>query len=224
MVNEEMSDFNCLTESETRILEAAEKEFMLKGFAGSRTTSIAEAAGVTHAMLHYYFRTKEKLFIRIISEKIEILKDLIVRSFENMDLPLNEIIRSLINMHLDFISRNPDLPRFLITEVFGNPELLASFSEKIKEVSPGILSKLQRKIDDLAREGKCRNVDAKMLMLDIVSLNIFPYLAAPLVNCVLDNCMADSSEFLEMRKIENYVTIMQKLRPLDLSEQALVNS
>lgn len=223
MVNKELSDFNCLTESETRILEAAEKEFMLKGFAGSRTTSIAEAAGVTHAMLHYYFRTKEKLFIRIISEKIEILKDLIVRSFENMDLPLNEIIRSLINMHLDFISRNPDLPRFLITEVFSNPELLASFSEKIKEVSPGILSKLQRKIDELAREGKCRRVDAKMLMLDIVSLNAFPYLAAPLVNCVLDNCMADNAEFLEMRKRENYITIMQKLMPIDLSERALVN-
>lgn len=43
---------------EQAILEAAEREFIVKGFAGARTTSIAEAAGVTHAMLHYYFRTK----------------------------------------------------------------------------------------------------------------------------------------------------------------------
>ena len=41
---------------EQAILEAAEREFIAKGFAGARTTSIAEAAGVTHAMLHYYFR------------------------------------------------------------------------------------------------------------------------------------------------------------------------
>ena len=51
---------------EQAILEAAEREFIAKGFAGARTTSIAEAAGVTHAMLHYYFRTKEQLFERIL--------------------------------------------------------------------------------------------------------------------------------------------------------------
>lgn len=56
-------------DTEYLILQAAEREFMSKGFAGARTTSIAEAAGVTHAMFHYYFRTKEKLFDRIIAEK-----------------------------------------------------------------------------------------------------------------------------------------------------------
>ena len=42
---------------EQAILAAAEQEFLAKGFDGARTTSIAAAAGVTHAMLHYYFRT-----------------------------------------------------------------------------------------------------------------------------------------------------------------------
>ena len=42
--------------TEEKILKAAEHEFLVKGFAGARTTSIASAAGVTHAMLHYYFR------------------------------------------------------------------------------------------------------------------------------------------------------------------------
>ena len=65
-------------DTETRILEAAEKEFFEKGYAGARTTSIAEAAGVTHAMLHYYFRTKDNLFERIVSEKINMLGDIIL--------------------------------------------------------------------------------------------------------------------------------------------------
>ena len=55
---------------EQLILEAAESEFAAKGYDGARTTSIAKAAGVTHAMLHYYFRTKELLFERIIDKKI----------------------------------------------------------------------------------------------------------------------------------------------------------
>ena len=42
---------------ESQILEAAEKEFLTKGYNGARTTSIAKEAGVTHAMLHYYFRS-----------------------------------------------------------------------------------------------------------------------------------------------------------------------
>lgn len=57
------------TDTESRILQAAEEEFLLKGLEGARTTAIAERAGVTHAMLHYYFRTKNMLFERIIEEK-----------------------------------------------------------------------------------------------------------------------------------------------------------
>ncbi|MBQ2779515.1 MAG: helix-turn-helix transcriptional regulator, partial [Bacteroidaceae bacterium] len=41
---------------EQQILAAAEQEFLTRGYDGARTTSIAQAAGVTHAMLHYYFR------------------------------------------------------------------------------------------------------------------------------------------------------------------------
>ncbi len=207
------ADNNLLNDTEARILQAAEHEFMAKGFAGARTTSIAEAAGVTHAMFHYYFRTKEKLFARIISEKMDMLKDLISKSVEDINQPLEVLIRNLINLHLDFIAVNPGLPRFLITEVFNNPERLSLFSDKIMGVAPGVLARLQEKIDEGEREGRYRRVDARMLMLDIVSLNIFPYLASPLVGSVLDNCMADPDEFLDRRKHDNYDTIMRKLSP-----------
>ena len=60
-------------DTETRILQAAEKEFLEKGYAGARTVSIAEAAGVTHAMLHYYYRTKDNLFEKIVSDKMHML-------------------------------------------------------------------------------------------------------------------------------------------------------
>ena len=59
--------------SEQAILEAAEYEFTTKGFAATKTTQIAKKAGVTHAMLHYYFGTKEKLFNRVFEEKIGLL-------------------------------------------------------------------------------------------------------------------------------------------------------
>lgn len=208
--NTDSKQFN---DTETKILHAAELEFMTKGFAGARTTSIAEAAGVTHAMLHYYFRTKEKLFDRIISEKMGLLKKIVVKSFEDMNMPFEDMIRNLINLHLDFIYANRDLPRFLIGEVINNPERLSSFLRNIADVAPDVIIRLQMKIDEMAVKGKCRKVDARMLMLDIVSLNVFPYIASPMINLVLDDCMADASRFLELRKNENFETIMRKLRP-----------
>lgn len=207
------ADKSTLNDTEARILRASEHEFMTKGFAGARTTAIAEAAGVTHAMLHYYFRTKEKLFDRIITAKMDALQVLIIKSLEEIDLPLEDMIRNLINMHIDFIADNPDLPRFLISDVFGDTGRFAVLSAKIKVLAPTILMRLQSRIDENAAAGRCRRLDARMLMLDIVSLNVFPYLARPLVDTVLDDLMANPAEFLAKRKEENFDTIMRKLRP-----------
>lgn len=209
----EEADKSTLNDTEMKILRAAEHEFMTKGFAGARTTAIAEAAGVTHAMLHYYFRTKEKLFDRIITTKMDALKMLMIKSLEDIDLPLEDMIRNLINMHIDFIADNPDLPRFLISDVFGDTGRFAVVSAKIKGLAPTILMRLQSRIDENAAAGRCRRLDARMLMLDIVSLNVFPYSARPLVDTVLDDLMTNPAEFLAKRKEENYDTIMRKLRP-----------
>lgn len=200
-------------DTETRILQAAEREFLSKGFAGARTTSIAEAAGVTHAMFHYYFRTKEKLFERIISEKVELLKKAVIGSIRDMTAPLSEILRDVIDNHLEFIAANPDLPRFLVGEIFSNPERAQPFLNRLNEVAPSFIAILQEKINQEAEVGLIRKVDAGMLMLDIVSLNVFAYMATPAVNAAIGNIMTDADTFLKKRKAENYETIMRKLKP-----------
>lgn len=210
MFDKNRSDIN---DTEKKILSAAETEFMNKGFAGARTTTIAEAAGVTHAMLHYYFRTKEKLFEKIISEKMRALKEILTLSIEDISLPLEEFIMNLISRHLEFISSNPDLPRFLISEVYSNSQRASFFIERITTMAPVLIVGLQRKIDNAVEQGCCRQVDAVMLVLDIISLNIFPYMVSPIVNAAFGNCMEDGAEFLEKRKKENFNTIMAKLRP-----------
>ncbi len=198
-------------DTEQKILEAAEKEFMSKGFAGARTTSIAEAAGVTHAMLHYYFRTKAKLFDRVLSEKTRLLKEAIFKSTDDAEISLEETIRSIIDRHLDFIGANPELPRFMIEEIYNDQERAHIFLEQIGIYAPLMIEALQTKIDKAASEGRCRKVDASMLMLDIASLNIFSFMAAPVVKVALRDLTADIEDFVEMRKRENYDTIMRKL-------------
>lgn len=196
--------------TEQRILMAAEAEFLAKGFDGARTTSIARAAGVTHAMLHYYFRTKEKLFQQIISEKFAHLQGIMLTSLLDADMPFMEKVSQAIKQHLDFLAANPDLPRFLLTVMSGRPEL-------VKEIFPtinvgGMTSVFQAEIDRNARAGVCRRVDAKMLLLDIVSLNVFSFVAAPIIDLMLGSLL-DNREFIEQRKKNNVEIILNKLRP-----------
>lgn len=199
--------------TEERILEAAVREFMAKGYAGARTAAIAEAAGVTHAMLHYYFRTKDKLFDRIIESKIVTLRDIMLASLGDPSVPLFDKIRTAIEKHQDFIAANPDLPRFMINEVLSRPERIPMVIEQLKRHTPLVVESLQRQIDEYAAKGLCRNVDAGMLMLDIVSLNIFPFTAKPMVNALLGGMMEDMEAFVEARRKENLETIMRKIMP-----------
>lgn len=198
---------------EALILEAAEREFLRKGYAGARTVAIAEAAGVTHAMLHYYFRTKEKLFERILSRKLMMLRDVILASLGDSRMPLFDKIKLAIRSHLDFIADNPDLPRFLVGEVFRQPERLAVMLDMLKTQAPLIVASLQRQIDEYAERRECRKVDARMLLIDIISLNVFSFMAAPITSPVLGDMADDMESFLARRKEENIDTIMRKLKP-----------
>lgn len=197
--------------TEQRILRAAERVFFEKGFAGARTTEIAEAAGVTHAMLHYYFRTKERLFEYILSSKIELMKSMLVQSVADNALPLRDKLRRIIDVHIDFLAQHPGLPRFLLDEVFGNPARMPLFAEKIQSVAPAVLSLLQHDLDKAAAKGVCRKVDIRMLIVDIISLNAFPFIASPLMSILFPESSADPTAFAKARKEEVFDTIWRKI-------------
>ena len=203
---------NHLQDTETRILQAAEKEFFEKGYAGARTASIAEAAGVTHAMLHYYFRTKDKLFEQIVSEKINKLGDIVLSAIGDSNLPLAERIRQGVEHHFEFSAANRELPRFLVNEVYVRPERIGAMVSGMQSVASALLDNLQHEIDECAAQGQCRQIDARMLLIDIVSLNVFPFMAAPIVEGAIGSFYESYDEFLAMRKKENVETVLRKLK------------
>lgn len=203
---------NHLQDTESRILRAAEKEFFEKGYIGARTTSIAEAAGVTHTMLHYYFRTKDKLFEQIVSKKINMLGDIILSAIGDNNLPLEDRIRQGVERHFDFISANQDLPRFIVNEVFSHPERIEILKTSIQNIVNDLLNNLQQEIDEYAAKGLCQQADARMILIDIVSLNVFSFMAAPIVKEAIGYSYKSYDEFLTLRKKENVETVLRKLK------------
>lgn len=197
---------------EQAILEAAEREFLKKGFDGARTTSIAAAAGVTHAMLHYYFRTKEQLFERILDEKMRMMGQSVLAAFGDARLPLIERLRNGIERHFDFIAANPDLPRFIVNEVFARPERYEAMQRQIRSLHGVMLIDTQRALDEAADRGEIRRIDVRMLMLDIISLNVFVFIAYPILEPLLGDLTADRERFFELRKAETVETVMRRLK------------
>ncbi len=206
----------CLTimsnTTEMAILEAAEKEFFNKGYAAARTTSIAEAAGVTHSMLHYYYRTKEQLFERIVASKMEYLSKTLLTPFGDPTLPLMERLRKGISNHFDFLVENPDLPRFILNEVAAESFPLDWIKNVLTDTVSSLVANLQKSLDESALQGKTVKVNAQDLMLDIVSMNVFLFVGRPLVKIILPDSTKDQKAFLEERKAESIETIMKRLK------------
>ena len=197
---------------EQLILAAAEQEFLTKGYDGARTTSIAQAAGVTHAMLHYYFRTKEQLFERIVDAKFAKMSHSMVTIIGDPSLPIVERIKGGIAAHFDFVAANPLLPRFVINEIVSRPERYEVLYKRAGFVVNSVYNGLQAEVDCAAERGEIEHVDVKMLFISIMSLNIFTFVAYPFMEPIMGELMANREQFLAERKAENIETILRRIK------------
>lgn len=197
---------------EQQILQAAEQEFLTKGYDGARTTSIAQAAGVTHAMLHYYFRTKEQLFERIVDDKFATMSRSMFAIMGDPKLPIVERIKGGVAAHFDFVAANPQLPRFVINDIVSRPERYEVLYKRIEPIVNNIFNGLQSEIDSLAERGEIERIDVRMLLISIMSLNIFTFVAYPFMKPLVGELMADHEQFLSQRKGENIETILRRIK------------
>lgn len=202
-----------INNKEQVILAAAKEEFLEKGYDGARTTSIAKNAGVTHAMLHYYFKTKEQLFERIFKETIGLMGKSLIGVFTSSDKPVLERIVDAAEFHFDFICENPRLPLFIIREVASRPERFNLVKETISEIAGGFMNVLQQDLDKAAQKGEIEQTVASTLMLDMLSLNAFPFLIQPLFQAAMGDWLGNAERFYQSRKKETIEIITRRLKP-----------
>lgn len=205
---------NHMQTSEQQILNAAEEEFLSKGYDGARTTSIASKAGVTHAMLHYYFRTKEQLFETFISKKIQEIKPLMLYIFGDASLPLLERLEQAISRHFDFVCENEDLVRFLINEILPSKERCQILKNQLQELFD-VSQELQEEINQAAKRNEIEYINVIMLFQTILTINIFPSLMSNYISNIMNlTTEEDIAKFKNERKKENIKIIMKRLQKL----------
>jgi len=179
--------------TEQLILEAAEVEFLEKGYGNAKTVAIAKRAGVSHSMLHYYYRTKEQLFQRVFKEKVQIFAQMFGVIFEQ-NTDFNETLRLIIETQFKFVAKNPQLPMFIFREILSNKE---NREWAIKTLFPHLfpfLSTIEKMLNAEISKGTVRPIAIHNLLMNIVSMNISAFIALPVLK---ENLNFDNDEMLE---------------------------
>src|SRR5206468_8402432 len=118
-------------DAEQRILDAAHRVFLLRGSAGARTQEIADEAAVNKALLHYYFRTKERLAAAVFRRAATKLLPPVIAALASAD-DLETKITRVIGIELDVLLEHPSLPGYIISELTHQPgrakELIAALT------------------------------------------------------------------------------------------------
>jgi len=185
--------------TEELIIAAARKVFLSKGLAGARMQDIADEAGINKALLHYYFRSKEKLFEMVFMEAAQKLFPKINFIFES-DMPLFEKIEHFADEYITVMVENPYLPSFVVNEINQDP--LAFFrmlKEKFGFPNPSLFLK---QIDKEIKKGTIKRVNPVQLLMNMLSLCIFPFMAKPLLQLRIHLTEEQFREFMEQRKKE----------------------
>jgi TetR/AcrR family transcriptional regulator len=183
-------------ETEARVLDAAELVFAQLGFNGARTQEIAEAAGVTKAMIHYYFDSKERLYRavldRILFELIRLVQD--VRSEEASRV---RRLETFIRGFFDYVARHPH---------FGRLTFMASGAENryFDTIVTGFLGPLFARgvafIEEGIHEGTFRKVDAPQFLLSIYAATMGYFADAHFVSLILEDDAMSKTRLAERRQ------------------------
>ena len=137
-------------DTEQRILDAAHAVFTRSGTAGARTQEIAKEAGVNPALLHYYFRSKERLAQAVFTRAAGQLLPAVVRILAS-DRPLEDKVREVVDVELTALSNAPYLPGYILSELAHHPErapqLVAAVGVTPDAVGGAVFGTLQKQID-----------------------------------------------------------------------------
>jgi len=206
---------NDTASTETRILEAAHRVFLRHGTAGARMQDIADEAGVNRALLHYYFRSKDKLSEAVFTRAA---RTLLPRMFQTLaaDLPLREKLKRVVDIELDLLSDNPYLPGYVIAEFQYRHDALRSLLGQVipvEKVRTKVIDSLQRQLDEEAEAGRMRPTRAEDVIVMLMAQLIFPFAAAPMLHAVLGLDAEDRADLIDRHRQNLADAMLRSLAP-----------
>ena len=178
---------------------------------------IARAAGVNQALLHYYFRSKDRLAEAVFRRTAAQLFPQVVQAMSS-DLPLAEKIARVVELELDYLSRAPYLPGYIISELTHHPErvrqLIAALTgQSPEDIRPRVVATLRKQIDARVKRGGMRAITPEQFIVNLMSLCIFPFAARPMLAAFFAMDQPAFEQFIARRRQDLPAFFLRALRP-----------
>lgn len=184
--------------TEQQILNAAKNVFQTKGMDGARMQEIADTAGINKAMLHYYYRSKQLLFEAVFKNAFSLLAPQL-NAILNDDSTVEDKVKNFTSNYISFIIKHPYLPNFIIQELNRNQDFILKLKDN--KGFPN-LEKFKKQVDEEVNKGIIKPISGEQLFINIMALNIFPFIAKPLIMAFANADNKAYMQLMEDRKTE----------------------
>ncbi|WP_159471198.1 TetR/AcrR family transcriptional regulator [Dyadobacter sp. 3J3] len=187
-------------DTETLIKNAAKKVFLKKGLAGARLQEIADEAGIGRTALHYYFRSKEKLFSEVWKEFFAEVTKRIIQSHDT-DMTITERMQFFATNYMDSAIENPEIDIFMLNEFNNNTGILKEIikSATAMEDPANVLTSA---IEKAVAAGEIVG-DPKQIFVTLLSVCMFPFAGMAMFKSILE--LSDEAYLNLLRDRKVYV-------------------
>lgn len=192
--------------TEEKIVEAARKLFMEKGFAATRTRDIAANAGINLALLNYYFRSKEKLFEKIMQEKLVKYFGQMLPVINDESTTLEKKVVAVAENYIDLLKENYDLPIFILNELKTSPEKFVNTIPIAMIFEQSIMARQFRE--------KNSEIETAQFFFNLLGLCVFPFIMRPAFQIMTKKDKKEFDKLMDDRKklIPLWVKSMVKIK------------
>jgi AcrR family transcriptional regulator len=184
--------------TEDKIVAAAKTVFIKKGMDGARMHEIADEAGINKALLHYYFRTKDKLFEKVFAIVFKDVFQVLENAVAN-EMDFEQFIEGFITQYIKLLKSKPFIPNFVVHELNRKPERIVEQMQNSQFDKGRLFNLIEKAVED----GVIRPIQPVHLITNILSMCVFPFVAKPIITgFILDGDKAKYQQYINERSNE----------------------
>ncbi len=201
-----------LSDAEQKIISVATRVFLQKGKDGARMQEIADQAGINKALLHYYFRNKDRLYRQVFRTQVRTFFQELLGAVPETD-DVKVLLERFVESYIDALARHPEIVRFVLWEIQKGGELFSETAREVFREQGFSRFPFVEKIQAAIRAGQIRAADPLHLVISVIGLCVYPFIAQPIVEKMLPEIKVNSSKFLAQRKREVCALLWSGIAP-----------
>lgn len=183
-------------ETEEKIFKAAQTVFQKRGFNGARMQEIADEAEINKSMLHYYYRSKDKLFQEVFQAGVKKVMPQLFGIISS-ELSLEQKVQQVVDFYHNMFRENQHLPAFVIYEMNQHPERFQEFMTQMDIQIPKVFI---NQIREQVEAGRMADIPPRQFLMNIVGMCLMPMVAKKMAQTIFSLDEDAYFNFLEERR------------------------